>query len=405
MSRASFLIARAGRAVLVLIAGASLLAPTPRAQSAQRLPPREDAGIDLDCRPHPVLEAEPFTHVDLGSYIGCGADSALPWSAAFAPDGSSVYVSLFGGFIGGSGCLIARIDPDTKAVVGTFSVDEAPEEIVFTTRPDGEWRHGWVSCSSASSVVAFDRSSHVVASIAIPFDAGSGWPTAFPYGLAVSADQSRVYVGTLDGSGKIWVIDAVSLALLPAETLSFGADRGFGRLLFADEDLVVPSTLYHPGFLGSTAELFFVDPGDPGGATRIELDTSSTSSLYPSPQDAALLCDGRLFVAGFDMGASLFVFDAHSRSLLRSLPTFTSQPDGKFQSLGLSNRGLLAVADFWTNELSLYDAWREEWLGLVDDTAYTAYHAQLNELVFDVEGRELWVPSYSSDNLAILRVP
>jgi len=396
--------ARAARAKLLLPWVLGLLASSGEAQNAGPLPLRAPIGIDTDCRPYHVLPAEPLTDIDLSSYIGCSAGSALPWSAAFAPDRSSVYVSLFGGTIGGSGCLIVRIDPNSKAVLSAFSVDEGPEEIVFTTRPDGTWRHGWVSCSSASSVVVFDRSNHVVASIAIPFASGSGWSTAFPFGLAVSPDQSCVYVGTLDGSGKIWVIDAISRVLLPSETVSLGVGRGFGRLCFADDDLVVPSTLFHSGWQGSTAEVFFVDPADPGGATRIELATSSSSFLFPSPQDVALLCDGRLFVAGFDMGANLFVFDAPTRSLLRTLPTFTSQPDGKFQSLGLSSRGLLAVADYWTNELTLYDAWREEWLGLVDSSASTAYHAQLNELVFDPDGRELWVPSFASENLAVLSV-
>ncbi len=393
------------RPVLLLLSGLGLFASSVGAQSTSPLPLRAPIGFDPNCRPYHVLPVEPLTDVDLSTYIGCSAGSALPWSAAFAPDRSSVYVSLFGGTIGGSGCLIARVDPTSKTVLDAFSVDEGPEEIVFTSRPDGTWRHGWVSCSTASSVVVFDRSSHVVARIAIPFASGSGWSTAFPFGLAVAPDQSRVYVGTLDGSGKIWVIDAVTRVLLPAETVSLGADRGFGRLCFADDDLVVPSTLSHSGWQGSTAEVFFVDPADPGGATRIELATSSSSTLFPSTQDAALLCDGRLFVAGFDMGASVFVFDAPTRSLLRSLPTFTSQPDGKFQSLGLSSRGLLALADYWTNELTLYDAWREEWLGLVDSSAYTAHHAQLNELVFDPEGRELWVPSFASENVAILSVP
>ena len=71
----------------------------------------------------------------------------------------------------------------------------------------------------------FDAQDHVIATIAIPFDPLDPWGTAFPFGLAVSPDQSRVYVGTMDGRGKVFAIDTETLTLRTSETIRISARR------------------------------------------------------------------------------------------------------------------------------------------------------------------------------------
>jgi DNA-binding beta-propeller fold protein YncE len=393
------------RSRLSAAAGLVLLSLISGAQSSSGVGPARFRSWDVDCRPSRVSPAIPFGHLALGSYLGCSADSALPWSVAFAPGGQFAYVSLFGGLIGNGGCLLAKVDVASHLVTSLIQVEESPEEMVFTSFPNGNMRFGWVGCSSASSVVVFNTGDQIVASIPIPADAGSGWPTAFPSGLVVSPDQKRVWVGTLDGSGRIFALDGRVPALLPAETIHLGPNRAVGRMQFANGELIIPATRMHAAGQGSTAELIFLDPRDPANRTVLPLATSADGSAFPSAQDLALACDGRVFVVGFDLGPSIYVVSAATRSLLRTLPTFTSHSQGKFQALGLSPQGLLAVADFYTNEVSLYDTWGERWLGLVDATAYTSVHTQLNELAFTPDGRELWFACHTSENLAFSSVP
>lgn len=340
--------------------------------------------------------------VDLSSLASCAATHARPWSAAYTPDGSALYVTALGGFVGGGGCLVAHLDPDTFAVVDTVEVGESPEEIAFTVRPNGRMRYGFATANSSSEVTVFDASDHELGRVALPFDPEAFFPTAFPFGLAVSPDQSRVYVGTLDGSGNVFVIDAEAHVLLPAETLNFGVGTGFGRMLFAGSTLVLTATEFDPNFMGSTAKVIFVDPADPLGARVRTLATSSTN--FPSPQDVALYCQSRVWVAGFDMGARVFELDVVTGTLVRSVPTMTSQPLGKFQGLGLGADGLLAVGDFVSHQIALIDAARGEWLETIDASALPDAHSQLNEFAFTPAGDRLVAPGHTSDTLAVFEV-
>ena len=394
---------------LPVLAALCLLAvlhgPRASGQSVGRTATASSFEVDPDCRPSLVRRAVPFDHLSLGGLLGCSASSVLPWSLSFSPAEDTAYVSLFGGLIGNGGCLIAKVDVATRALDGLIQVEESPEEIVFTTFPNGSMRYGWVTCSSESTVVVFDAQDEIVASIAIPVESGTGWPTAFPFGLAVSEDQSRVYVGTLDGSGRVLVLDGRVPALLPWETLHLGTDRSFGRLIVSGDELLLPATRYHASGQGSTAEVIFVDPGQVGGAVALPLASADDGTTFPSAQDMALACDGRLFVVGFDMGPQIIVVNRFTKSIAGTLPTFTGQPMGKFQALALSSKGLLAVADFFTHEVSLYDIWGEHWLGMVDDSAYTGSHSQFSELQFDAGGDRLWFVGHTSQNLAFLGIP
>jgi DNA-binding beta-propeller fold protein YncE len=284
-------------------------------------------------------------------------------------------------------------------------VGSGPQEIAFVTAAPGQIRYGFVTNSSGSSVSVFNGQHQVVATIPIPFDPLSPFPTAFPFGLAVAPDQSRVYVGTLDGSGVVHVIDVERLDLLPAAALRFGARHGFGRLAFAGETLVVTATRFKSNFAGSTAKVIFVNPRRPIDAVTIPLGSSSNGQIFPSPQDVGVLCDETVFVAGFDLGAQVFVLDAGTRSLVGAIPTHTGEPLGKFQALGVHADRLVAVADLWTGEIAFLDGMQRRHLSTLDSATLPDSFSQLNELAFAPAGDRLIVPALASDSLMVLDLP
>lgn len=345
--------------------------------------------------------------VELGlnaSLIGCLAGQPSPWSGRYAPDGNHVYVTLFGGGLGGSNCLVAKLDAQTLAPVSTIQVGLAPEEIAFTTTTQGALEYGFVTNSTGSSVSVFNAADQVVATIPIPVQPGDPFGTAFPFGLAVAPDQSRVYVGTLDGSGNIYAINVATLALEPTETIAFGADHGFARLTFAGEILVVPITVYNPGFQGSTGEVAFLDPKSPGTLSEVVLATSPTASAFPNPIDVEVLGD-QVYVCGFDMGPFVYELFAPTGQLVARIPTGTANRQGKLHALGSDGAGLLVAADLITGEVAFLDATARRRIGLFDTNSVSVFHSQLNDVVIAPDGARLFLPGLGSSTLAVFEHP
>jgi DNA-binding beta-propeller fold protein YncE len=247
---------------------------------------------------------------------------------------------------------------------------------------------------------AFDR---VVATIPIP--TASPWGTAFPFGMAESPDGTRVFVGTGDGSGKVFAIDTRSLTLVPSETLSLGAGNGFGRMLFAGDTLVLTMTTFDPGFAGSTAHVVFVEPARPWRAVLRTLAGVHDGSAFPNTIDAALACDGQVWVSGFDLGPQVFVFDAPSRQLVDVVPTGTSNAQGKLHGLGVGPRGLVAVADYVSDEVAWIDAVARSPLGLTDLGALPGGHTNANDVLFAPGGGSLVVVAEGSSSLVSFDAP
>jgi DNA-binding beta-propeller fold protein YncE len=279
-----------------------------------------------------------------------------------------------------------------------------PEEIAFTTASPGAVRHGFVTNSTASTVTVFDAWDNVVATVPIPFDPEAPFATAFPFGLAVAPDQTRVYVGTLDGSGNVYAIDALAHVLLPAETIALGADHGFGRMLFAGARIVLTATLFHAGFQGSTAKVVLLDPADPGGATVHVLASSPDASAFPTPMDVATWCD-RIYVAGFDLGARIFELDAATGALVAAIPTGTSNRYGKFQGLGAGPDGLIAVADSFTDEVAWINASTRSLVALLDLSSLPDFHARVNDVLVGPAGTRVVMTGQGSETLAVFDRP
>lgn len=391
----------AASSALVLVAGAQAVTSVAHLGSAVDAAPRTSG----PCLDQPALVPAFELARDLTLYpalYGCAASHPGPWSTAWAP-GGTLYASLFGGAIGSSNCLVARLDPATLAPTALIPVGDGPQEIVFTETSGGALAHGFVTNSTASTVTVFDATEQVVATIAIP--TAGPWGTAFPFGMAVSPDGSRVYVGTSDGSGKVFAIDAQGLALVPSETLLLGAGNGFGRMLFAGETLVLTMTTFDPGYTGSTARVVFVDPAHPRQATVRTLLGVHDGSAFPNPIDAALFCGQRVFVAGFDMGPQVFVFDAPSRQLVDVVPTGTSQAQGKLHGLAIGPNGLGVVCDYVADELCWFDASTRGALGVTDLSLLPGWHTNPSGIAFAPDGRSLVVTCEGSSSLVRFRLP
>lgn len=348
------------------------------------------------CAPGSPLAPTYSGKLDLASYVACNAIvSAGPWSGKLSPDGQDLFVTLAGpaGSFGMENCLVARVDAATGAVMNSFSVGLFPEEIAWTS-VGAQILAGYVSDSSSGTLTVFDASGQVLQTIPLPDPFGFG--SCFPFGLAVAPDQQRLYVGTLDGSGSIYVIDTASRTVV--DTLD--VPGAHGRLAFYRQTLVVPVTEYDPGFTSSVARIVFLDPADPAAAVAVPIPSSST---FPSAQDVAIRCDGRVFLAGLSLGAKVHVLDARTRSYLTAIPAPTS--GGLHQGLALSSLGLLAVADYASEEIAFFDSWSEQWLALVDLTTLPDGHSEPEELVFSKDGKKLWAICNGSDSVAVFRSP
>ncbi|MFT4541042.1 MAG: hypothetical protein ACI835_003503 [Planctomycetota bacterium] len=365
------------------------------------------SAIAARCAARPLSLPSFSQEIGLQAHVACNAANAQPFGAAFTSDGSRLYTALLGGLIGSGGCTLVRIDPLSHQVVATISTGEGPEEIAFIDDGQGRMLYGFVTNSADSSVTVFDASDAVVTTIPIPFDAGATYPTAFPFGLCAHPNQSIVYVGTLDGQGIVHAIDVATLALDPAHRIELGAQHGIGRMAFAEGRLVLTATEYFAGYTGSTAKVCVVAPDAPGVIQELALATHSAGFLFPSAQDVAIDCDGLAWVAGFDMGARVFAVDPFAPggpAVVRRIRTNTSQPNGKFQALGLSPDGLLCVADLWSNELSWINVRRRQWIGTTHADDYPAFFRAPQEISFDPSGRLVAIPWAASDNLMLLDI-
>lgn len=347
----------------------------------------------------PSTDIVPSGSFDVAGQANCGAPPR-PWSAAFTPDGRDLYVSLFGGFLGSGGCRLLHLDGQTGAVLGSIPVGESPEDIVLQLGPQGSLIHGFVTCSSESRVDVFNAQDQIVTTIPLPPVVGGSFPSVFPFGIVLDEARDTVWVGTNDGSGRLFGIDLNSLTLDPARTIDLGLQRGVARFALHDQELVVPTFRFTPGFTGSIAELLIVNPDRGAGHEVIPLAEADSNGAFPAPQEVVITADGRALVAGFDMGPRVYVTHLASRTPLPPFPTHTSQSLGKFQCMALSADGLLIVTDFFTGEISRMSAFDGTLLGITESTDLIGFHDAFTAALFRPDQSEFVLVATGSDSLA-----
>lgn len=230
-----------------------------------------------------------------------------PFGIGVTPDGLHALVPICGDVFTANNNRVDVIDLSTYTVVKSVTVGYFPEDVAFTTTESGAVRHAYITNSSSGSISVLDAGFDPVDTIPL----GS---STYPFGMAVSPDQALLYVGTVSGTGEIFVIDVDPESPnfhTVMDTLS--VPGGHGRPAFYNPNhLVVPATVYDiPGYAWSEARIVVLDPADPGNQSTLFL--SGQSSQYPSPQDVAVLSDGRAFVPV--MGYNSYVYVVHVPSL------------------------------------------------------------------------------------------
>lgn len=188
-----------------------------------------------------------------------------PFAVAWGPDGSRAYVAM-------QDAPVYVIDPATHTIAGTIPVAEAGHAGDLVVSADGS--RAYLAALHAAKVHILDlESNSAVGAITVEM----------PKGLALSADGSRLYVGTFGFSGEsayhVWMFDTESGEALAGVKLEHpGAPRLVGSdvaglALSPDE-----SGLYVPSIDGEC--VFVVD-----AATLEQLDIILTN---PIPQFAPL---------------------------------------------------------------------------------------------------------------------
>jgi YVTN family beta-propeller protein len=169
------------------------------------------------------------------------------FAVAFAPDGSRAYVATL------ENARVYIIDPATHTSVGSIAVPDdngfGHGDLVISA--DGNT--GYLASLEGDKVIVLDL---VNGSVADTFTVGD------PHGLALSADGSRLYVGTVGWSGgsayNLWMFDTQSGEVLAG--LNF-QHPGAPRLVGSDiQGLALTpdgSTLYAPSINGES--VFIVD--------------------------------------------------------------------------------------------------------------------------------------------------
>lgn len=355
-------------------------------------------------RPPQVGDVLPTGGFDLSAEISCNAQQAWPWAAAYSENSSSLYVSMFGGFGSSGGCEVLRLDPTSGAVLARISVDQSPEDIALRADAQGNAQQGFVSCSGGSSLVVFDSADQTLTSIALPPDPNNSYPSAYPFGVQVDEARGIVWVGANDSSGRIFAIDIPTLTLDLGRSLQLGSSRSVARFSLHQGRLIVPTRRFTSGFTGSVTELVLIDPDSAAPHDVIFLASADNTGLYPSAETVVVTPDGRALVAGYDMGAFVYVIDLASKAILTPFPTHTSQVLGKFQTLALSSDGLLVACDQWTGELSRLNSYDGSHIGTFQTTDLIGFHQAPNTAIFRPDSSELILVESGSSSIARLAV-
>ncbi len=278
-----------------------------------------------------------------------------PFGLALDPDGRTLYVALSGGLGGTENSLVAALDVATTQILQRQRVGFYPEDFAIQTDAQGSLLYLYVTSSTSNQVDVLDGAFQHLGSIGLPPEPSFG--TWFPFNPILNADQTRLYVSTVEGTGNLFVIDTdVSNPQgtfhqeLPAER--FVVPGAHGRLNWSPDGqtLIVPTTQYYLDFSGSDAGVTWIDPAFPSLQTSIVL---AAGGSYPSTADTVLTSDGSVWVDINGGPSRLYVLDGWTGTLLSTLELggaggeygMTLEPNGRF----------LYIADLFVGDVLVVD--------------------------------------------------
>lgn len=204
-----------------------------------------------------------------------------PFAVAFAPDGSRAYVAM-------QDASVYVIDPSTHAITDTIAVTNAGHTGDLVISADGNT--GYLAALNSDEVIVLDLVGNTVTDTLTVVN---------PKGLALSADGSRLYVGTFGFAGEsdyhLWMFDTHSGDVITGTNFEHpGAPRLVGSdipglALAPDGNL-----LYVPSIDGES--VFIVD-----AATLEQIGTVLTNPIPTfAPLRGAISPDGAyLYVASW----------------------------------------------------------------------------------------------------------
>lgn len=251
---------------------------------------------------------------------------------------------------------VAVIDTSTNTVVATISVGDGPRRVVFS--PDSQ--RAYVTNNLENTVSVIDTA--ISAEIDVDGNPTNGLtriplsPEAGPYGIDITPDGSRVYVGN-ERSGSVSVIDTTThsvIAILPLGTANFaprspaitpdgrqvwvGVGAGANTIQVFD----IPShtlLVTIPNIIGNAERLEFLPDGSfafahnacgqCGNLQKISTATNAVVAtlFYGSNGNEAMAvaADGSVLYTGIGGGGGQGVeIDPVSLSIMRSFPTPSS---------------------------------------------------------------------------------
>ena len=167
-----------------------------------------------------------------------------PFAAAFAPDGNRAYVAM-------QDAPVYIIDPATHTITGTIAVTNAGHVGDLLVSADS--KTGYLAALSSDKVIVLNLVSDSVTDTL---------PVVNPQGLALSADGSRLYVGTFGFSGEseydLWMFNTQSGQVITGTNLEHpGAPRLVGSDIQGLALTTDGSKLYVPTIDGES--VFIVD--------------------------------------------------------------------------------------------------------------------------------------------------
>ena len=225
------------------------------------------------------------------------ASSDKPFGLAFDPDGRTVYVPLAGDLSFSSpqtanNADVVRIDVLTGLQTAVGPTGLYPEEVAVAVDSTGQARHVYVSNSTDGTITCLTPDlTTTVATISLSPCFGSVFFGAFPYGLLLSSDGTRLYVTTVGGCDTVDVLD-VDPSSAGFNTLigSFTVTGSSGRPSWRNGvEIVFPVTIYNAAFTSSQAGFTVVDPTNPAAAASHPVAPSPGTLGFHSANEAVVL--------------------------------------------------------------------------------------------------------------------
>ncbi len=240
----------------------------------------------------------------------------VPWDIDMSPDGSTIYV-IYSEVATVS--VISTASP--PGVVGTFSIPSTSENAVFS--PDGGTAYIYMdgpSGTSENNVAVVDTKTRTVRTV---WATGNG---AFPIGIAVSPDGSRVYLAAQVGvtAGRMVTVDATTGSPAPPVPLPDVPQYSSPRLTADGLDLYI--ALKGNKIVGVNTNTGVTRTYTTAGPVEVAALVDMTSPVFESSAAAT-------FVAGVPhtSGVVTQAFPRAALSVDGTLPTgvtFTDNGDG-----------------------------------------------------------------------------